>query len=145
MKVVCLVFLLFCSMLCSAQTAQESHQPIHQLRIYEIPEENRQAFHDRFKDHAHRIMKKYGFTIVTMWESSSEGKLEFIYLLEWPNEAAMKKAWENFMADQEWKDIKAETGKLHGTFVNRITDRTLKLTDYSPQQTLLQKTSGFKD
>jgi len=37
---------------------------IHQLRIYEIFENNKQAFHDRFRDHASRIMKSYGFDIL---------------------------------------------------------------------------------
>jgi hypothetical protein len=40
--------------------------PIHQLRIYEIFEGNKQAFHDRFRDHAARIMAKYDFQIVAM-------------------------------------------------------------------------------
>jgi hypothetical protein len=44
----------------------------------------------------------------------------------------MKSAWDAFMADQEWSDIKAETGRVHGQFVGGIEDRTLLLTDYSP-------------
>lgn len=113
--------------------------PIHQLRIYKIPKENRQVFNERFKDHAYRIMKKYGFAIVAMWESEFNDTLEFIYLLEWKSENAMKTSWNNFMADQEWKDIKARTSKIHGTFVDEIEDRTLILTNYSPQKTLLEK------
>ncbi len=34
---------------------------IHQVRIYEIFEHNKSAFHARFRDHAMRIMRKYGF------------------------------------------------------------------------------------
>ncbi|UOB19444.1 NIPSNAP family protein [Abyssalbus ytuae] len=113
--------------------------PIHQLRIYEIPKENVKVFHERFRDHAHRIMKKYGFKIVSTWESSYESKVEFIYLLEWKDEKAMKKSWANFMEDQEWKDIKKQTGALYGAFVENIEDRTLILTDYSPQKHLLEK------
>lgn len=112
--------------------------PIHQVRIYEIPKENRQVFHKRFKDHAHRIMIKYGFNIVAMWESEFEGKIEFVYLLEWTDENTMKTAWNNFMADQEWKDIKAETSRVHGTFVTKIQDRTLLLTNYSPLRVLIE-------
>ncbi|WP_228440949.1 hypothetical protein [Chryseobacterium phosphatilyticum] len=50
----------------------------------------------------------------------------------------MKTAWEGFMSDREWKKIKAETAKLHGNFVNTIEDRTLKLTEFSPQKNLLK-------
>lgn len=106
--------------------------PIHQLRIYELNSENASFFHERFKVHAQRIMKKYNFNIVAIWQSKSENKLEFIYLLQWKNESEMKSAWSRFMADQEWKDIKAETSKARGVFVNNISERTLFLTDYSP-------------
>lgn len=111
---------------------------VHQLRIYEIPNENRQVFLDRFRDHALRIMKKYGFNIVSIWESEFEGKTEFVYLLEWKDENTMKTAWQGFMADKEWKEIKAQTAKLHGDFVNNIEDRTLKLTEFSPEKKLLK-------
>lgn len=111
-------------------------KPIHQLRIYEVPLENKQAFHNRFRDHAQRIMKKYGFKIVAMWESEFDKKTEFIYLLEWKDEATMKSSWSNFMSDKEWKEIKEETKKVHGIFVNNIEERTLVLTDYSPTKIL---------
>ena len=39
---------------------------IHQLRIYEIFEHNKAAFHDRFRDHAARIMQTSGFEIIAM-------------------------------------------------------------------------------
>src|SRR2546425_8828928 len=61
---------------------------IHQLRIYEIFEHNREAFHARFRDHAARLMRHHGFRILDMWESTSDRRLEFVYLLEWPDEAA---------------------------------------------------------
>ena len=109
---------------------------IHQLRIYEIFDDNRQAFHDRFRDHAARIMAKYDFEVVAMWESRHEGNLEFVYLLEWPDEATMKARWAAFMADEEWAEIKRQTGKVHGRFVGGIQDRTLQTTDYSPRSRL---------
>jgi hypothetical protein len=83
-------------------------------------------------------MRKYDFKVVAIWESNFKEKTEFVYLLEWPNEAVMKNAWAKFMADQEWKDIKAESSKVHGAFVNEIADRTLILTDYSPQKKLIK-------
>jgi len=54
---------------------------MHQLRIYEIFEQNKAAFHDRFRDHAARIMKSYGFDIIAMWESKTNDRTEFVYLL----------------------------------------------------------------
>jgi hypothetical protein len=104
---------------------------IHQLRIYEIFEANKDAFHARFRDHAARIMKRYGFDIVAMWEANREERTEFVYLLRWPDERTKTDAWASFMADQEWEEIKRVT-RDRGSLVRRIEDRVLRLSDYSP-------------
>jgi hypothetical protein len=114
---------------------------IQQLRIYEIFENNKAAFHARFRDHAARIMRtRYGFYIVAMWETRLGDRTEFAYLLEWPDEAAKTAAWSAFMADTEWSEIKRVTHAEHGLMVGQIEDRLLAPTDYSPAkgQSLLQ-------
>jgi len=103
---------------------------IYQLRIYEIFETNKDAFHTRFRDHAARIMKRYGFDIVAMWEAKRPERTEFVYLLRWPDEETKTRVWAAFMADQEWDDIKKAT-RDRGALVGEIQDRTLLLTDYS--------------
>jgi len=105
---------------------------VQQLRIYEIFDRSKQAFHDRFRDHAQRIMKRYGFDIIAMWETKEGDRTEFVYLLQWPDEATMKRSWDAFLADEEWKQIKQETAAKSGQLVGQIEDRTLKRTDYSP-------------
>jgi hypothetical protein len=129
--------LLFSLLLLALPLATHAAPPVHQLRIYEIFDHNKQAFHDRFRDHAMRIMKKYDFNIVAMWEAKNGARTEFVYLLEWPDEATMKDRWAKFMADQEWKDIKKETAAKYGNIVGEIQDRTLNLTSYSPQKKLI--------
>jgi hypothetical protein len=114
----------------------EQPKPIHQLRIYEIFDGNKKAFHERFRDHAMRIMGKYDFKIIAIWETKKGDRTEFVYLLEWPDKETMKDRWAKFMADQEWANIKKETSGIHGTMVGEIEDRTLELTDYSPRKTL---------
>ena len=104
---------------------------IHQLRIYEIFEENKAAFHARFRDHAARIMQHHGFQIVAMWEAKAEQRTEFVYLLRWPDEQTKIAAWAAFMADREWDEIKRAT-RGHGSLVGKIEDRLLVPTDYSP-------------
>ena len=106
---------------------------IHQLRIYEIYQHNKAAFHARFRDHAARIMRRYGFHILAMWEARHEGKVEFVYLLEWPDEAAKTAAWTAFMADAEWAEIKRTTAAEHGSLVAKNEDWLMQLTDYSPR------------
>ncbi len=119
-----------------AQTpaASDSHakRAVHQLRIYEIFDANKKAFHERFRAHAMRIMARYDFKIVAMWESRKDGRTEFVYLLEWPDTDTMKDRWAKFLADEEWIEIKKTTGAAHGRLVGEIQDRTLELTDYSP-------------
>jgi hypothetical protein len=119
-----------------AAGAAESSGVVHQLRIYEIFDDTKSAFHERFRDHAMRIMARYDFKIVATWETRTAEATQFVYLIEWPDEATMKDRWARFMADKEWADIKKATGARHGRLVGEIEDRTLKLTPYSPRQTL---------
>ncbi len=98
---------------------------IHQLRIYEIFEHNREAFLARFQDHAARLMRAQGFEILHMWESRGDGGLAFVYLLSWPDEASMTRAWEAFMANEEWQEIKRVTAAEHGSLVGAIENRVL--------------------
>ena len=106
---------------------------IHQLRIYEIFENNKAAFHARFRDHAARIMENYGFHIVALWEARNDNRTEFVYLLQWPDEATMTERWARFMADREWAEIKETTAAEHGRLVGDIQSRVLRLTGYSPR------------
>ena len=105
---------------------------IHQLRVYEIFERNKAAFHGRFRDHAMRIMRKYGFEFVAMWESKIDRRTEFIYLLVWPDLETKEAAWREYLADEEWKGIKRLTAAEHGDLVGEIEDRVLSPTSYSP-------------
>jgi len=108
--------------------------PLQQLRIYEIPRANEGVFHERFRDHALRIMARHGFQVRSIWRSEHDGKVEFVYLLDWPDAATMKAAWAVFMADAEWAAIKRETGARHGRFVDAISDRTLEPLPWSPDR-----------
>ena len=107
--------------------------PIHQLRIYAIFDDTRDAFHERFRDHAMRIMARHGFDVVATWESrDADGRLRFVYLLQWPDEDTMRERWAAFMADAEWAEIKRHTVREHGQFVGDIEELTLVPTAYSP-------------
>lgn len=106
--------------------------PVQQLRIYRLYDASRVAFHERFRTEATRIMARYGFDIVAMWEARNEGRPEFVYVLNWLDEATMQRSWEAFMADTEWAEIKRRTAAEHGPMVEGIEDRTLHITNYSP-------------
>lgn len=99
---------------------------IHQLRIYRISPELKGAFDVRFRDHAARIMKSYGFSIKSAWFSELDDKMEFVYILEWPDEQTMRKQWQAFMSDSEWEEIKNKTRKESGEMVlAKVRDQVL--------------------
>lgn len=128
------VMALLLAMACApvaAQPAPPPATPIHQVRIYEIFDDTRGQFHARFRDHAMRIMRRHGFDIVAMWESRSGDRLEFVYLLQWPDQATLRDRWVAFMADEEWVRIKGET-RAQGPMVGEIEDRVLTVVPYSP-------------
>lgn len=112
--------------------ATERTAMIEQLRIYEIFESNKDAFHARFRDHAARIMKTYGFDVAAMWEAKGKDRTEFIYVLRWPDEATMRQSWARFMQDAEWSAIKDSSAAEHGRMVGAIEERVMRRTSYSP-------------
>ena len=131
-----IVMLMLSVIVGSFASTGDQQKVIHQLRIYEIFDSNKKAFHARFRDQAMRIMAKYDFKIVATWESKKDNRTEFVYLLEWPDKETMTDRWDKFLHDQEWIQIKKETGEINGPLVGEIQDRTLYLTDYSPRDAL---------
>ncbi|NJS13425.1 MAG: NIPSNAP family containing protein [Sphingopyxis sp.] len=123
----------------AAPSVETTTTVVHQLRLYEIFEDNKAAFHARFRDHAMRIMRRYEFKILGIWETHDEGKTKFAYLLEWPNEQAMTERWSRFMADQEWSEIKRTTTADHGRLVGAIESLVFKPTNYTPASIVIQQ------
>ena len=111
---------------------QAGSRNIYQLRIYEVSPDKREVFHNRFRDHALRIMKRYGFEIIALWESTSMVNFEFVYLLWWPDAEIMDRQWKAFLADEEWIGIKKDTVRETGEPVVRVTSRLLDNVDYCP-------------
>ncbi|HEY0678699.1 MAG TPA: NIPSNAP family protein [Chitinophagaceae bacterium] len=134
-----LVIVMILSVGLIAWNEKSGNVPVQQLRIYKVHKGNAGPFHNRFRDHAQRIMKKYDFRIIGMWESKSNDLTEFIYMLEWKNEDEMRDQWKKFMADKEWQDIKKATAAQFGVFVDSIEDRVLIPTDYSPAKRFILK------
>jgi hypothetical protein len=105
---------------------------LQQLRIYKLNRSNKDAFHKRFQDHALRIMKRHGFKIIDIWESDSGEKVEFIYLLAWPDKSTMDLRWRDFLSDKEWIDIKKQTAAESGELVREANGHPLTRVSYSP-------------
>ncbi len=105
----------------------------HELRIYEVNRSNREAFHERFQDHAMRFFKKYKFKVIDMWESDTGDKLQLIYILYWPNKATMETRWKAFREDPEWTKIKEKSVAKYGDLLLSSPDsRSIVRISYSP-------------
>jgi len=107
-----------------------------QLRVYKVNPKKRVDFHDRFKNHAMRIMKTYDFNIVAMWEVLTESEMEFIYILDWADVEVMERQWQAFLRDQEWLDVKKKMDGSIGEPVLQVTSRVLSPVEYSPVSTI---------
>jgi hypothetical protein len=129
MKYAIAALLLLASPVCAAPAEE---MPLYQLRTYQLLPQSKAIFHARFRDHAMRIMQRHGFHIQAIWEADHNGRPEFVYLLRWKNEAAMKAGWAGFMADEEWIRIKRDTVSPDAPIVGEIDSKTMALTDYSP-------------
>lgn len=105
---------------------------IYEQRIYEIPNNVRKAFHERFEKHAIRIMKTYGFELVGCWDEVIGDMQNFTYILVWKDLAARQQAWAKFNADPEWTQIKIDSAKQHGELVRKTSNKILSPTSYSP-------------
>lgn len=105
---------------------------IYEQRVYEIPNHVRKAFHERFGNHAMRIMKKYGFEVVGAWDEVVGDMQNFVYILAWPDMNTRQEAWAKFNADTEWTQVKMDSTKEHGQLVTKTSNRILSPTSYSP-------------
>ena len=142
-NVVILLFLGVIALAASASAATDGNAPdrfacqdngrsLHQLRMYEINRANKGAFHQRFQDHALRIMRRHGFSVVDMWESDTGEKLQFVYVLSWPDRQTMDARWKAFLADEEWIEIKRRTAAESGELVREANGQPLVRVSYSP-------------
>ncbi|MDD1685473.1 NIPSNAP family protein [Methanoregula sp.] len=111
---------------------QNNSRGVYQIRIYEVAPDKKEVFHNRFRNHAMRIMKRYGFEFVALWESTSVVDFEFIYILRWPDVATMDRQWKAFLADEEWIAIKKETVAETGEPVLKVTGRVMSEMGYGP-------------
>ena len=107
---------------------------LYELRRYEVFAHNKKAFHDRFEQHAMRLMAGHGFKVVGSWDVEIGDNPEFVYLLAWQDLAARQQAWDAFNADPEWTKVKQETHQAHGQLVWKTHSEILKPTSYSPLQ-----------
>ena len=79
------------------------------------------------------IIESYGLRILAMWESDTDGRLEFVYLVESTDRATLEREWDRFMADESWSRAKQEVrSAIGGEPVLDVSSRVLEAVDYPP-------------
>jgi hypothetical protein len=108
---------------------------VYELRIYHAEPGKLDAVNARFRNHTCKLFQKHGFELIAFWNpiEGDEAKDTLYYVVAFPSVEAQKKAWEEFRADPEWIQAKADSEK-DGKLVTKVESKLLRTTDYSPMR-----------
>jgi len=101
---------------------------IYELRQYIPTPGKAEALSRRFRDSTLALFRKLDFKVVDFWETT-DGNGELWYVMEWPDEAAMKAAWDAFRTNPEWVSTKKVT-EAEGPLVQKLQSYTLRRPAY---------------
>jgi len=116
-----------------AQETKEVDARVFEMRTYYAHPGKMEALHARFRNHTNKLFVKHGMALIGYW-SPIDAKLaeqKMVYILAYPSKAAADKSWKDFVNDDDWKKVKAETEK-DGPLVAKVESLYLNPTDYSP-------------
>ncbi len=107
---------------------------LYELRTYLIPAGRMDDIVERFRSVTCRLFEKYNMEVVGFWTTDKpEEQYALIYLMRYPDEAAMEQSWAAFRADPEWLATRERT-EANGPIVDEVISQTLIPTDFSPIQ-----------
>jgi hypothetical protein len=103
-----------------------------EMRAYTANPGKMEALHQRFRDHANRLLARHGMEVLGHWtvESGEGAGTTLIFILAYPSKEARERAWESFKADPDWQKAKAESEK-DGVLVGKVVQTFMVPTDYS--------------
>jgi len=106
-----------------------------EMRTYTANPGKMEALHQRFRDHANRLLARHGVQVLGHWTvAKGEGEgTTLIFILAYPGPEAREASWKAFAEDPEWKKAKAESEK-DGVLVGKVVQTFMNPTDYSPIQ-----------
>jgi hypothetical protein len=106
---------------------------IYELRTYWAAPGKLDRLHARFRNLTLSLFARHAMQVVAFWTPSraDESTGDLVYLLAFPDQAALDAAWAAFRADPEWVAGKAAS-EHDGTLVAKLTSTVLEPTDYSP-------------
>jgi hypothetical protein len=101
---------------------------IYELREY-IAEPGRvDALHRRFADHTLSLFARHGMEVAGFWTDQKDDH-RVVYLLRFASAEARRDAWNGFIGDPEWNQVKSDS-EADGPIVAEIHSRLLSPTTY---------------
>ena len=106
---------------------------IYELRTYWVAPGKLDRLHTRFRELTLGLFARHAMNVVAFWTPAptTEASGDLVYLLAFPDQAALEAAWAAFRADPEWQAGKAAS-EADGPLVAKLTSTVLQPTDYSP-------------
>jgi hypothetical protein len=110
------------------------HILIYEWRVYDIHPGKLPDIHRRFKEHTLDLFAQHGIEVVLFLEKTADdGYDQLQYLCCFTDKATRDKAFAEFGADPEWKQVKAAS-EVEGPIVRKVTSTFLQPVDYFPAQ-----------
>jgi hypothetical protein len=104
---------------------------IYEMRVYHAAPGRMPALLARFQNHTLRIWERFGFRQAGFWTTLvGQSNADLTYMLAWENAGECQEKWAAFMADPEWRQVRAESEK-DGPLLTGITNQLLVPTAFS--------------
>jgi hypothetical protein len=91
------------------QSNAQSPNHVYELRTYTAPPGKLDALEARFRDHVDTIFKRHNLHAIGYWIPEDNKDNHFIYIVEHKSKEDATKNWAAFLADDEWKKVRAES------------------------------------
>jgi NIPSNAP len=104
---------------------------IYELRVYRCLPGRLPALLGRFENHTLRIWDRLGIRQAGFWtQIIGEANGDLYYLLQWESLAERERKWNQFIADPEWREKRAESER-DGAIVANVANSFLQPTAFS--------------
>jgi hypothetical protein len=105
---------------------------IFELRTYTPTPGKLEALEARFRDHTIGLFARHGLEVIGFWRSAVPNEeQQLIYVLRFPSREAATIAWEEFRADPDWIEARANS-EVDGSLTMNIESVFMEATDFSP-------------
>lgn len=115
--------------------ADDDTSRVFEIRTYTTPEGKLEDLHRRFREHTLKLFERHGMVNVAYWtpQDGERAGNTLIYLLAHKSREAAAQSWAAFLADPEWKQVRAAS-EANGKIVLKVESTFVQATDYSPMK-----------